>query len=236
MRSIEEVMKDVHRVAKIYPAGSGHFVYTSGMHGDGYVDYRPLKAKEYTVLLREVSVHLLRQTVLRCELDPNRGITVIGPQTMGTLMVDAITAADMLGELEDFAELNTRKLNKHPDDEDAFVWDIDPQNVLLDSQIIAMDDLLNTGKTLAISARMVEEYGASISAVATIGDRCNVSAEKIGARNIVSLEEHSRFTIYHPDDCALCLECSPIVLHPGHGHNFQKEHVAHPGGFIESPE
>ena len=235
MRSIAEILADVRKVAKIYPAGSGHFVYSGGMHGDGYIDYRPLKEKQHAALLREVSAALLQQAVNQAGLDRNRKIAVVGPQTMGALMVNAIGSACITGMINDFANIGTRSLLKDPDKEDAFVWSHDPSMVLDGAQIIWVDDLLNTGKTAAISRRMLEQFDATIDVVATIGDRCNVTAGKLGVRSLVSLEEHPGFKVQHPDTCTLCASSTPIVLHPGHGHDFQNKHVAHPGGFIESP-
>lgn len=235
MRQIKNIMTDVGRHAKIYPAGSGHFVYSGGMHGDGYVDYRPLQHEDHFDLLREVSVLLLRKTIKQAKFDTSKKITVCGPQTMGEYMVNAIESASQLGMLDDLAELNTRRLLKHPDKKDSFVWEADPSRVLKNAQNIWMDDLLNTGKTTKICRAMYEAEGARVHAVATIGDRCNASSAQLGVDHTVCLEEFSEFSVHSPDVCKLCIASVPIVRHPGHGHKFQENHVAHPGGYIESP-
>tara|TARA_B100000508_G_scaffold135561_1_gene127520 strand:+ start:1047 stop:1766 length:720 start_codon:yes stop_codon:yes gene_type:complete len=236
MRPVEEILVDVRNAANIYPAGSGHFVYTSGMHGDGYVDYRPLgEHTEHHPLLREVCVALLQKTIKAARLDTRRKIVVIGPETMGATMIEMLEAADHLGMLPNLT-IFTRQLLKDPEDKKKFLWSARPREVLHDAQTIVIDDLLNQSSTFKRIAPMIETFSGSIDALAVIGDRCNVKPGDIGVRAIVSLEEFPGFLVESPDDSTLCRSGVPIVRRPGHGWDFEEKHPDYPGGFIDAVE
>jgi orotate phosphoribosyltransferase len=233
MRHELDILARMKAVADIYPAGSGHFVYTSDMHGDGYVDYRPLGKPKHSALLREVSVLLLMKAISNAGFHYRQKIVVIGPETMGANMIDSLEAAKSLGELPNLTPICTRKLLKDPNNEGSFVWSADPTQVVKGAKTIWMDDLLNMGSTAKTCIKMIEQCGGSVDIVATIGDRGNVSAEQIGTKRIVSLEKYSGFTVHDPSVCSQCLAKNPIVRKPGHGHEFEKNNPNYIGGFID---
>jgi len=236
MRTETAIMADVHKIVQIYPAGSGHFVYTSGMHGNGYVDYRALGKPEHKELLEEVVILLFRKALSHSGFIASSKIVACGPETMGKHMIEALERANIMGKLPTFKTLYTLKLLKDPKTPNAFIWNMDPEDLLTGAQIIWFDDLLNMGSTAKTSMQMVEQYGNKIGVVATIGDRCNVTANHLGVARIVSLETHPGFTVHNPKClCTLCEAGVPIVRRPGHGYKFEAEHPDYRGGFIDSP-
>ena len=235
MRDISSIIADIQAAAEIYQAGSGHFVYTSNMHGDGYVNYRPLGlAKEHNKLLREACVILLLQAIEAAQLDTNKKIVVVGPETMGATMIDRLREADSCGLLSNIS-FSSIKLLKDETSATGFTWEVDAYDILQDAQIIVMDDLLNQSSTFGKINTKIGMSGQQIAAMAVIGDRCNVTAEQLEIKAIVSLEQFPGFTVHNPEVCSQCMAKVPIVLRPGHGHNFQKEFPAHPGGFLDHP-
>lgn len=225
LRPLKDVMRDVHAVAEVFP--SGHFIYTSGLHGTGYVNYRPL-GKGHDDLLREVCVHLLRKALVGVNVSMYRNIIAVGPETMGAKMVGQIVG---MSEDEMPYSIDTRTFLKDPADPTKFIWNADPKRVLTpDSLLIWMDDLLNLASTFEKTGPMINAYGAQVHTLAIIGDRSSVTTNDIGVKQIVSLE---RFSLKaHPEDtCPLCLDKIPVVNDLGHGKKWQDSHPDYAGGF-----
>lgn len=225
LRSLQDVMRDVHAVAEVFPLG--HFIYTSGMHGTCYVNYRPLKAG-HDQLLREVCVHLLRKALIGINVSKYRNILAVGPETMGAKMIGQIVR---MSENEMPYSIDTRTFLKDPADSSKFIWNADPKRVLTeDTLLIWMDDLLNLASTFEKTTPMINAYGAKVHTLAVVGDRSTVTKNDIEVEQIVSLE---RFALraHSEDACPNCLDKIPVVNDLGHGKKWQDSHPDYPGGF-----
>lgn len=227
MQVSHPLLKRVHGVANVYT--NKHFVYTGGLHGDGYVDYRPLGQEGHELLLREVVAELLKMTLLGVQVAKYRNIVVVGPETMGMKMVKQITA---LTETELPYNIDTGLLLKDKKHEGQFVWNMNPARIIDDDSLVLwMDDLLNEGSTFRKTTPMIQQYGADVYAIVTIGDRSGLTATDIGVRRLVSLEQFN-LKRFPEDDCSLCHDGVPIVKDLGHGQKFADKYPTYVGGFI----
>lgn len=225
LRPLKDVMRDVHEVAEVFP--EGHFIYTSGLHGTGYVNYRPL-GKGHDALLREVCVHLLRKALIGINVSKYRNIIAVGPETMGAKMVGQIAG---MSESDMPYNIDTRTFLKDPADPSKFIWDADPKRVLTeDSLLIWMDDLLNLASTFQKTRPMIGTYGARVHTVAVIGDRSSISTHDVEVEQIVCLERFS-LQAHSEEDCQNCQNKVPVVNDLGHGQKWQMLHPNYPGGF-----
>lgn len=227
MKPQASLLDRIHGVAEVYT--KKHFVYTSDMHGDGYVNYRPLGAEEHVLLLRETVAELLKRALLGVNVAKYRNIVAVGPETMGMKMVKQITA---LTEAELPYNIDTRLLLKDKEREGQFVWNMDPARIIDDDSLVLwIDDLLNEASTFRKTAPMIQQYGGSAFAIVTIGDRSGLAASDLGVRRLVSLEQFD-LKRFREDDCELCHDGVPIVNDLGHGRKFADKYPTYVGGFI----
>jgi len=222
-----DLLNRIHAVAEVYT--DKHFVYTSGLHGDGYINYRPLGKDGQEPLLREVVAELLTLSLMTADLARYRNILAVGPETMGMKMVKQIAA---LTEADLPFNVDTRLLVKNPKKLGEFVWDADPARVLNESTLVVwLDDLLNEGSTFRKTKQMIGLYGAEVYTIATIGDRSDLSAKDLGVEQLVSLEQFN-LKRFREDECELCHGHVPIVSDLGHGQKFADKYPTYVGGFI----
>ena len=222
----QRLLDEIHNVTEVYT--NKHFVYTSGAHGDGYVNYRALKEPANRNLLKRASLALLVKIAGTTDLDTNKPIVVVGPETLGALMVSDLS--DHFSRLA--LDIHALALLKTEVDK-QFIWDEDPSKVIKSgAQIIWFDDLLNKTSTFSATKLMIEALEAQIHTIAVIGDRSKKTAEDLDVGNIVSLEDFD-LSAFDPEDCPLCANSVPIVQNLGHGAKYKLAHPNYPGGYID---
>ncbi len=213
-----------------------HFVYTSGMHGDGYVNHRFLAAQQFQDELQSLSLMLLDKTIDATDIDTAQRTLLIGPKTLGAKMVNA--AADAYnhkhGTSIRYAVIDYRKDeagNK------TYFWSPDSRGIddvcAPGTQVIWMDDLMNQSSTLR-HTREIFENRAPITAAAVFFDRSNFTAEQLGVPAFVWLEKHT-MQAYDPRKCPMCDAQMPIRTDLGHGEKFRHANPDYPGGFTSAP-
>jgi orotate phosphoribosyltransferase len=222
----QELLNMIHKVTDVYTGK--HFVYTSGTHGHGYVNYRALKESENAQLLFRAGLSLWKKIVATTDLDNRKPIVIVGPETLGALMIKSL-----YGDfLKAFPNIHAIELRKTGVDKE-FIWEDNLVNIIdSETQLVWFDDLLNRTSTLEATKPMIEALGARIHTVAVIGDRSGKKASEIGVGNIVSLERFS-LTAYEEQDCPLCNSTVPIVCNFGHGGKYRNDHPDYLGGFID---
>jgi orotate phosphoribosyltransferase len=96
--------------------------------------------------------------------------------------------------------------------------------------VTIVDDLLTTGSSIRQVVRLIEEYGGIVVGAAVVVRRSpNVIAEDCNVPELgVLAEAPPGFAAYDPEDCPLCASKVPVVLRPGHGHEWIKEHPGYP--------
>lgn len=214
---------------------NNHFVYTSNMHGDGYVNHRFLSERQFQPELQDLSLMLLENTIAAAGIDVTQPILLIGPKSLGANMVNfAATAYNYVhGTNIRYAIID---YSKDEAGDKTYFWL--PSNPDIDevctpgTQVIWMDDLMNQSSTLQ-QTRTIFENRCPITAVAVFFDRSDFTAEDLRVPAFVRLEKHT-MRAYDPYECPMCAMQTPIRTDLGHGEKFQNANPDYPGGYYSA--
>lgn len=182
----------------------GHYIYTSGKHGDTYVR----KDRIYSDLPKSDKI---AQMMANCFSGSEYNIeVVIGPAIGGALL-----ARDVARHL--FLKTNRRIIPIFAEKEnDIFAIKRDYDKIINGKRILIVEDILTTGSSVKGVVRAVQKAGGKIIAVCTICNRGNVKEEDIGDGSFFL---HSLFEIhlpsFTPDECPLCKRGIPFNTNVG---------------------
>lgn len=221
------ILDRIHEVADVHR--DKHFVFTSGDHGEDYVNYRALAEEQHQELLSNACLSLIKTILEELPLDTAKPILVVGPETLGALMARQIYTISKR-QLRLNPSIGT--FRKVPGSGKHFIWELKPEKLSPHTQVIWVDDLLNASSTFRATEPLITEIGARVSAIGVIGDRSGLKPRDLGVKLTVSLEQFAPKR-YPADECPLCARHEPIVRRPGHGYAFEKQHPNYQGGFVD---
>jgi orotate phosphoribosyltransferase len=192
-----------------------HFVYTSGLHGTAYVNMRAVA--EDAVWLDKIGQQFAKQ------LAPYQPDIIVGPETLGRTL-GGFTAAHSgipgiwCAMTEKGAEF-TPKMN--------FGRLVTPG-----TKVAITDDLLTTGSSIEKVHELCSKLGAEVVvAIVVVRRTPDVTAETCGVPALEVLAEIDGFSTFSPEECTKSGPCKnrvPMVLRPGHGHEWIKSHADYP--------
>jgi orotate phosphoribosyltransferase len=192
-----------------------HFVYTMGQHGPDYVNLRVLAP--FAAVLYEIASEMVHS--LPPDLD-----AIVGPETLGRSLTEHA------GSILEIPSLWCDYLGEGPAREAVWPPKLGFKDILEPGMRVAMfDDLLNGGSSLKLLAGLIRESGAEVVSANVVVNRSpEVTAESLGVTTLNSLLEIGGFVKYHAIQCKLCAQRVPMVLRPGHGHEWIKSHPDYP--------
>lgn len=186
----------------------GHFDYGNGYHGRVYLNPHQLFRHPSTIWrFAQDLIDLLPSEVIE------QTQVVAGPATGGALLAHTIAGL-----------LDSRRSLTHP------ACSFAPFNVdftagrhgsaglalrafyrreINGKRVLLVDDIRNTGETLAKCAALVKDAGGTVLATAQICDRCEATVD-LGVRN-VALVDYPAPENYTAADCPLCKTGVPIA-------------------------
>ncbi len=167
----------------------GHFLLSSGRHGDRYIEKFELLAnpRATEAVCRGITEHFA-----------NDGITVVaGPTTGGILL--AFEVARQLGVRAAFAEHATDGNGR------AFRRGYAPTPA---DRVLVVDDILTTGSSVRDTLAALGTLGVQAHAIAILVDRSGGRAE-FGVPLYPLLQVD--IATFSPDDCPLCRDGVPLV-------------------------
>jgi orotate phosphoribosyltransferase len=192
----------------------GHFGYISGDHGDGWIDKDAIfPHTERVSRLAE----LLAAAIGGREID-----VVCGPAT-GGLIVSQWTAHH-LGLPSVFAEHG----KEHGYDPRAaqpgplrppFVLKRGYDRLVAGKRVLVVDDVINTGESVAETGAAVKAAGGQVATVAAICSRGNAGPAEVRCNDYVWLVE-VQIPSWPAADCELCRRGVPINTRFAHGADF----------------
>jgi orotate phosphoribosyltransferase len=189
----EKALKDLQQYQVLML--NGHFDFGNGYHGTLYLN--PHQLFRYPSTIWRFAQDLL--DVLPASIvDATEVVT--GPVTGGALL--AHTIAGLLD--------SRRAITRPPTMFAPFTLDADCRhtftrfyrNQVAGRQALVVDDVRNTGQTLASCVRLLRDAGATVLATAEIYDRME-SVIEAGVPN-VALAEYKAPDNYPAEDCPLC--------------------------------
>ena len=185
----------------------GHFVYTSGRHGDTYVDKNAL----YTQ--RKYVSRLCRMMLMLLAYD--RVEVVVGPAS-GAVILANLTSFHISKHLK----RRVRWVVAEKDGSGGFL--IRPKDVPLieGKRALIVDDVTTTGKSLKKVVEVVRACGGDIIAAVVIVNRGAIQASDVG--DVPRLEQLLKLQLksYPGHACDLCRHGIPISTNVGHGKEF----------------
>ena len=165
---------------------SGHFLYTSGKHGDLYMQCaKVLQHPEYTEELAKIIAQGFEEKV-DIVLAP-----AIGGIVWGYELARALGAKSIFAERED-GKMTLRRNFEIP----------------RGARIVVAEDVITTGGTVAEIIEIVKEKGAVPVGVGVIVDRSGGKIQ-LGAKIIAALSKEIQ--AYDPEECPLCKRGEPIT-------------------------
>lgn len=186
---------------------TGHFVYTSGRHGDSYI-------------LKDAMYAYPRQTSEVCktmaEHFVDAGIeAVIGP-AVGAAILSQWTAYH-LGEI---TKKDIYAVYADKDGQGGFVIKRGYDKLIAGKKVLVVEDLTTTGGSIQKVVEATRAAGAEVAGVVVLCNRGEVTNEMIGnAPKFVSLV-HLELESWEEGACELCAKNIPVNTDIGHGKEF----------------
>ena len=181
----------------------GHFVYTSGKHGDTYLNKDALLPHVELVseICRQIAIEFTGQNVE----------AVLGPVAGGVVLSQWV--AHHLGKLEGREVLAVYADKRKTEGE--FIIRRGYDEMIRGKRLLLVDDIINQGSSLKGLQREVSRVGCEVVGVGCLCNRYESTAKDFGVPKLYSYIEF-KLNIYEPKDCPLCKAGVPLSKGLGH--------------------
>jgi len=167
---------------------TGHFLLSSGLHSDRYL--------QTALVLQEPATALLLGDELAKRFSDESISVVIGPALGGVVIAFAV-ANGLEGSRAIFAERQEGLFSLRRGFE-----------IRKGEKVLVVEDVITTGGSIREVIAMVESFQAEVCGVAAVAERSSQQVD-FGVRKEVLL--YLPLTTFPPDDCLLCRQQVPLV-------------------------
>lgn len=208
-----DILRELESVGAVFT--DKHFVYTTGKHGNAYINFDPLFPN--VALVRQVCEALVAP--FANDID-----TVVAPAVGGIVL--AVLGADALSRSG--ANVKAAWADKH---EGSFVFErMGFQDQIRNKRVLVVEDLLNTGGSVAKVCKLVVAHGGELIGASVIVNRGASTAQSLAVPRLEALAK-VEMSAYEASTCPLCDQHVPIVTDVGHGAEYRQSHASYDGGF-----
>ncbi|NBV76757.1 phosphoribosyltransferase [bacterium] len=186
---------------------AGHFVYTSGRHGDKYVNKDALY-----VTTREVSRLCEAMAARALEHAPE---AVIGPAVGAAILAQWTAHHLSLMTGEDIAAVYADK-----DGQGGFVIKRGYDKVIKGKKVLVVEDLVTTGGSIKKVIDCVKNVEATIVGAIAICNRGGVTKKDISNPPLFEALVNVHLSSWEEKECELCKRGIPVSVDVGHGKDF----------------
>lgn len=192
---------------------SGHFVFTSGLHADTYINKDAIypHVAEVAQLCREMA-HRFRNDNIEAVLGPAMGAIILSTWTAYHL--NEMSRGDIYGVYAD------------KDGNGAFTIRRGYDKLIQGKRVLIVEDLTTTGGSIKKVIGAARAAGAVVAGAVAICNRGDVTKEAIGDpqrfESLITLELDQ----WRPEECELCAQNIPVNTDIGHGREFLLERGA----------
>lgn len=203
----EEVLDLLEKVGAFR---SGHFVFTSGRHGDSYVN------KDALYPYTHDTSRLCKAMAERLS-DKNIDV-VVGP-AVGAAILSQLVAY----HLTDLSGKEVYGTYADKDGQGGFILRRGYDKLIKGKNVAVVEDLTTTGGSIKKVVDAARDLGGNVVAAVAIVNRGGVSKEAVGDPaeflSLVALDLES----WDESDCELCKTGIPVNISIGHGKEFMSE-------------
>jgi orotate phosphoribosyltransferase len=198
---------------------NSHFIYTSGLHGTAYINMRSVAhhswwlsaaGRQMGKLIRDEGADL-----------------VLGPETLGRTLA-GYAALEIRGQRGIWCDIVEDETGKNAKFSPKLGFD----RLIPGQRVAIVDDLLTTGSSIKLAAELVKSHdGVPVVGVAVVRRTPDVSADDCGVAVLHVLADVPGFRTFTEAECqehGPCSRRAPVVLRPGHGHEWVKDHPDYP--------
>ena len=183
---------------------NGHFLLSSGLHADQYINKDALYPHAKAV---EQLCSAMAENFIDCGIE-----VVVGPALGGIIL--AFETAKALNKLTPKIEVFSVYAEKAEDGSMVIKRGFD--KLIEGKLVLVTEDILTSGGSAAKTVKAAESCGAKVFGVAALVNRGGVTAEKLGVGELVSLLEVNLPT-WKPEECPMCQKNILINRNIGHG-------------------
>lgn len=203
----EEVLDVLERVGAFR---AGHFVYTSGRHGDKYINKDALYpfTKETSQLCHAMA-----------ELFKDLNVEVV----IGPAIGAAILAQWVAHHLTEIKGQNVSAVYADKDGLGGFVVRRGYDRIIAGKNTLVVEDLVTTGGSVKKTIEAANSAGAKIVGVTVLANRGGVTPDMIGKAPNFKPLLNVHLESWEEKDCPMCARGVPVSADVGHG----KEFLAH---------
>lgn len=186
---------------------AGHFVFTSGRHGDKYIN-------------KDALYPFTRETSLLCgamaEMFKDDKVDVV----IGPAVGAAILSQWVAYHLTQMTGTNVAGVYADKDGQGGFILKRGYDRVVSGKRCIIVEDLLTTGGSVKKTIEAARVAGANIVGVTALANRGGVQAIDIGNPPKFEVLLNVHLESWEAADCPLCARGIPVATDIGHGREF----------------
>lgn len=186
---------------------AGHFVFTSGLHGDKYINKDALYpfTKETSSLCRAMAEIFKKDNIE----------VVIGP-TIGA----AILSQWVAHHLSDMTGRDVASVYADKDGKGGFIVKRGYDRVVDGKNVLVVEDLMTTGGSVKKVIEAARKVGAKIVGVTAVANRGGVTSKEIGSPPKFQALLNVHLESWEASRCPLCERNIPVSVDVGHGREF----------------
>ncbi len=186
---------------------AGHFVFTSGRHGDKYIN-------------KDAIYPFTKETSLLCEAMAQLFIDTKADAVIGPAVGAAILSQWVAFHLSALTGKEVAAVYADKDGEGGFVIRRGYDRIVAGKDCIVVEDLLTTGGSVKKTIEAAHKVGAKIVGVTAICNRGDVTADMIGNPPNFKPLLNVNLESWESKDCPMCARGVPVATDVGHGKEF----------------
>lgn len=203
----QEVLRILSRVGAVIK--DSHVVYTSGLHGSGYVNKDAIypHTRDTSRLCLAIAEHFI-----------NDGVDVVIAPAVGGVSLEQ-WVADHLTSLTGIEVLGVYADKVTVDGKDSFVIKRNYDKLIDHKHVLVVEDVLTTGGSVKKVVAAVRACGGTIAGVGVLCNRGKITHDDIDVRRLFSLT-NLNMDVWKEEECPLCAQGIPINTDVGKGREY----------------
>ena len=185
---------------------AGHFVFTSGLHSDSYVNKDALYPYTHdTSKLCKVMAERFKDKDIEVVVGPTMGAAILAQ--LVAYHLSEMTGREVYGVYADKT------------DDGGFIIKRGYDKFITRKRVLVVEDVLTTGGSVRKVIEEVRKYGGTVVGLGVLCNRGGITKEHVGAPRFESLV-NVILDSWEPETCELCARGIPVNTDVGHGKDF----------------